>query len=187
MVIIRPGIGMANRTTEYQIISRRGMTVGTLVPFSLMFAAVYREILLIVVKIGGFPGRFRMAIRTSGREASRGVFGVGGLVIIGLVAPDAGRGRRRVVVPVQVAGIAGSRFMRAVQWIHAVVVKGGGHPSGFAVASFTIGGEIGCLMVRICRLVIVGDMTAGTSVGRAVVVALVAGGTIVGHGRMRPV
>lgn len=187
VVIIGPRIGMANGTTEYRIISRCGVTVRTLVPFPFMLTGIYRKIHPVVVKVGRLPGRFRMAIRASSREAGSRVFGVGRLVIIGLVAADAGGGRRRIIVPVQVASIAGSRFMGAVQGIYRVVVKSRRHPGGFAVTGFTIGWEIRRFVVRIGGLVVIADMAAGAGVGRVVVVSLVAAGAIVGHGRMRAV
>ena len=58
------------------------MTIGTLIPFTLVFAAVNGEILPVVIERRRGPGRFGMATRTISREMRRRVVGIGGLVVI---------------------------------------------------------------------------------------------------------
>lgn len=104
MIVIRFRFGMANRTTESRVIPRRGMAVGALIPFSLVFAAVNGEKHPVVVKGGRRPGRFTVAAGAVGRELRGFMVGIGGLIIVGHMAAGAGIGR--VVVITVVAGRA---------------------------------------------------------------------------------
>ena len=55
------------------------------------------------------------------------------------------------------------------------------------MATGTVCGKLGSFVIRICRLVEIGQVTAYTSVGRIVVIAVVAAGTVVGNGCMRAI
>jgi aromatic ring-opening dioxygenase catalytic subunit (LigB family) len=56
---------MAGKTGEYRIITGIGMTIGTLIPFALMFPAVDWKILTVVIPFRWFPVRAcGMACRT---------------------------------------------------------------------------------------------------------------------------
>ena len=55
VLVVRFRIGMTADTGVFGIVCRIGMTVGTLTPFALMFSAVYRKMLRIMVKCGRFP------------------------------------------------------------------------------------------------------------------------------------
>ncbi len=77
---------MANRTTERGVIARRGMAVGTLIPFAFVFAAINGEMHDIVVESCRFPGCFAMATGAVCRELCRFMVGVGGLVVFADVA-----------------------------------------------------------------------------------------------------
>ena len=68
-----------------------------------------------------------------------------------------------------------------------VVIKGGGHPTGFAVTGCTILGEHQGSMIRIGGLVIVGLVAAGAGARGIEIIPVVAGGAIVGNEGMRPV
>ena len=67
------------------------------------------------------------------------------------------------------------------------MIKGSRHPGRFAVATGAIRWELCRGMVGVGRLIIVADMTAGTGIWRAVVIAVVAGGAIIGNSGMRAV
>lgn len=120
-MIIRLRICMTNRTTEKGVIARCCMAIGTLIPFVFMLAAIDREILPVVVEISRIPRCFAVTILASRRETRRGVFGIGGLVIIADVASCTSV--RGVVVIAVVAGIAiiGNGGVRPFQRVIIVV------------------------------------------------------------------
>ena len=68
-----------------------------------------------------------------------------------------------------------------------IMIKRSRLPSVLRVASDAIIGELQCFMVRIGRLIKVRLVAAGAGIGRIVVVAIVAGRTIVGDHGMRPI
>ncbi len=105
MIIIRLRFTMTNRTTERGVIARRGMAVGTLIPFAFMAAAINGKIHAIVVESCRFPGRFAMATGAVGRELCRFMVGICGLIII--VDMTAGTGIRSVIIITLVAGGTG--------------------------------------------------------------------------------
>lgn len=123
-----------------------------------------------------------------GRVAHRAVTGyvqchvrwVLALVEIGLVAARTSIGRVGII-PANMASrtIIGYRNMRPRERPNSIVVKSGGHPSSFRVASGTVGGELVHLVVRVARSIKVGLVASCTSVWRIVVIAVVAGRTVV--------
>ena len=177
-------IGMTNGTTELGVIPGRGMAVGTLVPLPFMFAAINGEIHAVVVEGSRRPGLFTVAILAGRWESRCRVVGVGRLVVFRLVAANAGRWRRGVVVSVFVAGAACDSRMRSIQGIHGTMVKSRWHPSRLAVTGFAIGRELRRNVVGVGRLVVIVDMTACAGVRRIVVIAFVARGAFVGDERV---
>lgn len=86
VVVVGLRVGMAGDARKFRVIRGVGMALGTLVPFTFVLAAVYGEILAVVVEGRRRPGCFGMATRTIGREMCRRVVGIGGLVVIIQVA-----------------------------------------------------------------------------------------------------
>lgn len=108
-------------TTETGEVAGIGVALNALVPLVFVFPAVYFEILLVMVKSGRIPSRFRMAILAGSRETRCRVIRVIGRRIVRRVAAKAGIGRV-VVIPV-VAGraIIGNSRMRTVQGIVVIM------------------------------------------------------------------
>ncbi len=78
-----------------------------------------------------------------------------------------------------------SLMFTTVNWeILTIVVKGGGHPSRFAVATGAVCWELCRSMVGVGRLIIVADMAARTSIWRVGIIPVVAGSAIVSNGGM---
>ena len=258
---VRFRIGMAVRTGHFGIVGRIAVTIGALIPFTLMISAVDREVLGIVIEIGGCPGCFIVATGAIGRKLCRNVVRVGGIVvIIGMAARTGIRGI--VVVPVVtrctvirnacmrsiqrvvavvigegcrlpgcvrmacgticgniegnvvrigclvvIVGMAPGAVVRSIGVISVVtcravrsnsrvrtrervvriVIKGGGGPGCLRMTRCTVGWKLLHGMVGLLGLVVVVRVTTRTGVGRGVVVAVVAGGTIVGYGGVSPV
>ena len=109
--ISRIVVFMAIDTAEKGKIPRSGMTINALIPFAVMSATVYGEIILIVVPGGRIPGVRGMTILTRGRKLSRNVIRVIGGVIISGVAPET-VGGRVIVIAIYVAIITISCYMR---------------------------------------------------------------------------
>lgn len=80
--------------------------------------------------------------------------------------------------------VVGDDGMRAGKWINAVVIEDGRYPGRFAVAGGAVRGELLCDVVGVSGLVIVRRVAARTGVRRIIVVAVVAGRTVVGDSRM---
>ena len=132
------------------------------------------------------PGGRGMAGRAGSREKLRlrGVAGIGGVVVIGLMAADTGRGQRRVVaVDVAVGAYPRRHQMRSGQREgRVVVIKRGICPDRGVMAELACGREssrrvdrVGCsrvirLMARIAQCavqrVVVVDVTIGTKARR---------------------
>jgi hypothetical protein len=238
------------------------MAFDALVPFALVFSAVNREVLVIMVPGGRYPCRFRVAILTSCGELCRSMVGIVGVIVIALVAAKAsigsivviavvasravildgsvrpiqhiviavnGEGRRvpirvgrmahgticwngqshmvrigRLVVVVDVAALAcvgrivvipivtgitivGNDYVGSCQRIKIIVVKSGRHPCRFGVAILAISRKLVGQVVRVGRLVVVVCVAAETRIRGVIVVAVVAGRTIVGDGGVRPI
>ena len=56
VIIVCLRVGMAGNTSEFCVIRWVGMTIRASAPFAIVFAAVNREILRVVVESGGRPG-----------------------------------------------------------------------------------------------------------------------------------
>ncbi len=161
------------------------MAIDTLIPFTVMCAAVNGKILPVVIEIGRRPSGFVVAGGAISRELSRLVVGVGGLVVVFGMAAKAGIGRV-VVVPV----VTGRTFVcndsvGPVKGVVIIVVgKAGRHPVGRrGMAGCAIGGKAQGLMVGVGGLVEIGGM-AGNAPGRRALVSVgMTGQTF--HGRMR--
>ena len=72
--------------------------------------------------------------------------------------------------------------MCPIQCIEGVVVKRRWCPAFLCMATRTVGREIGCCVVRIGRCIVIIQVAAGTGIRRIVVIAIVAGRTVVGDG-----
>ena len=55
MILVGFIAGVTRDTGKYGIVSRRGMAVNTLIPFSLMLPAINREILIVMIEGGRHP------------------------------------------------------------------------------------------------------------------------------------
>ena len=55
------------------------------------------------------------------------------------------------------------------------------------MATGTVRGKLCSFVIRICGLVKISQVTTHTSIGRVVVIAVVAGSTVVGNGGMRAI
>ena len=55
MILVGFTAGVTRDTGKYGIVSRRGMAVNTLIPFSLMLPAINREILIVMIEGGRHP------------------------------------------------------------------------------------------------------------------------------------
>jgi len=115
-----------------------------------------------VVKGGAAPGCGVVAVLAGCRKELRlcRVAGIRGVVVVRLVAPDAGRGQRRVVV-VDVAhhashGRCGMKSSKREGRV--VVIKGRARPVRGAVAHVTSRREAHLRVHRIIRIVVVGLM-----------------------------
>ena len=143
--------------------------------------AVQRIIIVVNIECSRRPaGCGGVATRAIRRKVQRHVVRVGALVVIVRVTARAGVGRI-VVVAVDVTGItvAGNGDVRARERIKIVVVERRGHPRRFRVTTGAVCRELGRFVVGVGGLVIIVDVATCAGVGRVVVVAVVAGGTII--------
>jgi len=110
--VVRVVAAMAGRALEYRIVVRIRMAGGA---NAVCVAMVNRELrVLRVIECRTSPGSRGMAGRAGGREELRlrGVAGIRGVVVIGLMAADTGRGQRGVVaVDVAVSACPGRHGM----------------------------------------------------------------------------
>lgn len=167
------GIAVVPIVASRTIISDSGMS------------AIEGIVLVVDIKASGHPvGLRRMAFGTVCRQPERLVVRVDGSGIVLCVAPVAGV--RGVVVIAVVAGhaVVFNGLVGSGQRVVGVVVERGRCPCTFGVTASTVGRELGGLVVRIRGLVIIIDMAAGASIGRIVVIAVVASCTIVGDSGM---
>ena len=141
---------MAGRALEYRVIVRIRMARGA---NPVCVAMVDRELrVLRVIEGRTSPGGRGVASRAGGREERRlrGVAGIRGVVVVGLMAADTGRGQRRVVaVDVAVGAGPGRYGMGSGQGeSRVVVIKGGICPDSGVMAEFTGRRESGRGMCR---------------------------------------
>ena len=145
-------------------------------------AMVDRELrVLRVIERCTSPGGRVVAGRAGGREELRlrGVAGVGGVVVIGLMAADTGRGQRRVVaVDVAVGAYPRWHYVRSGQRERCVVViKRGICPDSGVVAEFAGRRESGRCVRRVggTRVVLLVARIARRAVERVVAVDVAIG------------
>ena len=136
----------------------------------------------VVINCCGDPTILIVADHAISGEAGILVVRVAGLVVVRGMAPVTGV-RRVVVIPV-VAGraVVGYGRVRSIEWPEVVVDgEGGRHPVRVGrMAQGTVCRESERLMVGIGAGIIVRGMATGAGIGRVVVVAVVAGRTIIG-------
>ena len=142
---------VATRALEYRVVVRIRVARGA---NTIGVAMVDRELRVGRVRERRTsPGGRGMAGRTGGREELRlcGVAGVGGVVVIGLMAADTGRGQRGVVpVDVAVSAYPGRHDMSSGQGeCRVVVIKGGICPDSGVMTEFASRRESGRRVDRI--------------------------------------
>ena len=69
----------------------------------------------------------------------------------------------------------------------SIVVKSGGNPAAFSVATGTVRRELGREVIRVVGIVVIAAMAGIAGIGGIIVVAVVTGRTVVGNRSMRPV
>ncbi len=119
--IVRLWIGVAGSASKFCIIRRICMTIRAGIPFTLVFAAVYREILSVVVEIRWRPGVFSVARCTIRRELRSGMVGVGRGIIIRRMTTRASVRRRVVITVVAGSAVVGNAGVRSIQRIKSIV------------------------------------------------------------------
>lgn len=136
------------------IIGWIAVTIDTLVPFSFMLAAVDREIPAIVIKSGGHPGGLTVTGSTILRKLRGAVIRILALVVIRLMAADAGIGRIVVVLIVAAAAIVFDEGMGSLQRIKLIVdIETGRSPAGCGrMATDAIGRDSQFQVARILTL-----------------------------------
>ena len=107
---------------------------------------------------------------------------VGRCVVVVRMTSGAGVWRIGVVAVMTSVTVVCNRDMSARHDEVLVVIEGTWCPTAFTVASRAIRWEVGCCVVRIRSCVVVIQVTADTGIRRIVVIAVVAGGTVVGDG-----
>ena len=120
-----------------------------------------------------------MAVGTGCGEAHGLVWRIVGGVVITLVTTNACSWR--VAGEVAVAGYTTDGCMRAIQRPHTAVIKSGRYPGCLVVTHGTVGREPGSFVIWIGGGIIVVLVTSHTGIRCIVVVAIVAGRTVVGN------
>ena len=139
----------------------------------------------VMVKSGGCPSGFGVALGAVGWELLCGVVGGGCLVVVGIVATVAGVGGIGIIALVAQVTIVGDGYMGTGEWEHGVVVESRGRPSRFRVAYGTIGRELLRGVVWFGCLAVIGIVATIAGVWRIVVVPVVASGTVIGDAGVR--
>lgn len=162
---------MAIYTAEYRIIARCRMAVDTLIPLTIVFAGVYRKIKLIVVKCGGCPCRFSMAILTCRRELRGGMIRIISRIVLRCMTAKTGIRCGIIITVVTGGAIISNRRMCTVQGIVVIMNgKGCGLPTGLRrMTTGTIHRQVQCDVIWIERLVIIGGMACRTIGRRALI------------------
>lgn len=119
--IVHFRLQMANGATEDGIISGVGMAISTSIPFAFVFARINRKILCIVIEIGGLPGILVMTKLAIRGKLRRLVIGIGGGVVIALMAAKAGRWRILVVSVVANHAIISDKGMGTLKRVKIIV------------------------------------------------------------------
>lgn len=123
------------------VVARRRVAIRTLIPLSIVFAAVYREVHAIMVKSSRRPGGLAMTGYTVCGESRRRVVGIIGCIVVSQVAAYASIGRIVVVAVVTSRTVVGYAGMSANQSPEAVVYRESSRiPIGVgSMAHFTVG------------------------------------------------
>ena len=151
---------------------------GSMCPFQRIIIVVNRESRRLPPRCSG------MTSSTIGRNIEGRVVRVGRLGIIRIMAAVAGIGRIGIVSVVTTCTVVGNGSVCAGKRVNGVVVEGSRCPGSFYMATGTICRELGCRVVRIGGLVVIGVVATVTGIGRAVIVPVVAGRTICCDGSM---
>jgi hypothetical protein len=122
VLVVCFGVGMAGDASKNRIIRRVRVAINTLTPFSLVLAAVYGEILAIVVEGRWRPGILIMAARAIRGKLQGSMVGVGRLIVIFCVAAVAGIRRAVVVAVVTGSAVVGDGGMCAIESIRIIVI-----------------------------------------------------------------
>jgi len=185
MCVIHAGLGMAGSGTGKLLeVAGVRMAIGTQGPSALVMSGIDREILSVVVKGRGGPGRLRMAGGTVGGEAGCSMVGICGLVVI--IHMAAGAGIRDIGIISVMACFTCNRGMSSLQLVIIIMNGKCGRfpPWRCSVAVGTGIRDIDGNMVWICRLGI-GLLMAAETFGRRSAKAIGMTGTA-GSRNMRP-
>ena len=138
--------------------------------------------------------RSRLPTRRSGvahgaihRQIKRGMAGIEGWVVIKCMTGVTGIGRIGIVAVMAGITIIGNGLVRTCKRIDGIMVESGWCPGRLGVAGGTIGWELRSLVVGGGSGIVFRCMATGASVGRVVVIAVVASSTIIGNTSMCPV
>ena len=159
------------------------MAFNALIPFAVVFAAVDREILVIMVESCRHPAIYTMAGHTVGRKSCRNVVRVVSRVVIAQVAAYASAWRVGIIAVVASRAIVGNSRMCPAQYPIIVVNRESRRiPIGVGgMAHRTISWNAKDDVVGIGTAVEIGQVTADASVWGVGIVALVASVAIVGN------
>ena len=158
------------------------MAIGTIIPSTLVSAAVYWEVLAIVVKCRWSPPIFVVTSGTISRKLGSCVVGFGCIIVVRLMTTHTGIRRIAKITVMATGAIIGYQCVCAIEGVERVVVKRRWRPAILRMAGHTIRGKIAGGMVRIGRCIVIIQVAAGTGIRRIVVIAIVAGRTVVGDG-----
>ena len=121
VVVVGFGIGVASGASYLGVVVGVGMTIHASIPFTLMCPAVNGEVLCIVIESSGYPFRFGVAVLAIGTELSGLVIGIGGAIIIVLVATHTSIGCIVVVAIVASGAFIGDGSVRPVEGVEVIV------------------------------------------------------------------
>ena len=116
---------MAGDAGEHGKIIGIGVAIRAGCPRILMAAGIDREIRPIMIEGRRCPGRGSVAGQTGGGEMRRLMIGIGRAVVVRLMAVIAIR-RRALILPVDVAQVAGQAYVRSGQRKAGVIMIEGG-------------------------------------------------------------
>ena len=112
--------------------------------------------------------------------------------IVGLrICVTAGTGEQRIISRVGMAVETLAPFPLVSAAVDgemlSIVVKSGGNPAAFSMATGTVRRKLGSEVVRVVRIVVIAAVAGIAGIGGVIVVAVVTGRTVVGNRSMRPV
>ncbi len=159
------------------------MAFDALIPFSVVFTAVDREILIVMIESRRHPTIYTMTSHAIRRKSCRNVVGIIGRVVIAQVTTDASARRVGVIAVVTRSAVVGNGSMRPAQNPIIVVNRESCRiPIRVGrMAHCTISWNAKCDVVGVGTAVKIGQVTADTSVWGIDIVALVAGVAVVGN------